>query len=80
MTDWLYAGTIEGEISANQIILTHERDKTKYPWPQQALRGSVTFSPEHMHVALECPNYKQDGVIYRYVKYDLNGDYKLERR
>jgi hypothetical protein len=79
MTDWIYTRTIEGEISASQIILTHERGKTENPWRQQALRGTVTFSPEHMHVALECPNYKQDGTIYRYVPYDLNGDYKLEK-
>ena len=80
MTDWIYTSTIEGELPASQIILTHERGKTGYPWPQTALHGAVTFSPGHMHVALECPYYKRDSTIYRYVQYELNGDYQLETR
>jgi hypothetical protein len=79
-TDWIYTSTIEGEIPASQIILTHERGKTEYPWPQQALHGAITFLPGHMHVALQWPYYKQDGTIYRYVQYKLNGDYSLETR
>ena len=80
MTDWIYTGTIDGEVPASQIILTHERGKTESPWPKKSLRGSVTFSPGRMHVALECPYHKQDGTIQRYVAYELNGDYGLVER
>lgn len=80
MTDWIYTRAIEGKISAGEIILTHERGKTDYPWPQEGLRGMVTFSQGHMRIALECPNYKQDGTTSRFVPYALNGDYILQKQ
>jgi hypothetical protein len=77
LTDWIYTGTIDGQVPASQIILTHERGKTESPWPQKGLRGSVMFLSGRMHVALQCPYYKRDGTIKRYVEYELNGDYNL---
>lgn len=77
-TDWIYTKVIEGEIPAAQIVVTHERGKTEYPWPQSRLRGSITFSPGHMRVALDSPYYKDGVSIHHYEPYSLNGDYTLQ--
>jgi hypothetical protein len=77
---WIYTDKVDGEISTNHLILTYERGKTEYPWPQEALRGTVKFSNGHMRVALQTPIFRQDDSIARYEAYKLNGDYKLEMR
>ena len=82
-TDWFYTSSMEGEIPAAQIIVTHERGKTEYPWPKSELRGSITFTADHMQVALETPYYKdyKDGDrIHHYEPYRLNGNYTLQER
>ena len=79
-THWIYTPVIVGEVSTNQLILTYERGKTEYPWPQEALRGLVTFTNGHMRVALQLPVFRDDNTISQYVPYELNGDYKLELR
>jgi len=79
-TDWFYTSSIEGEIPAAQVVVTHERGKTEYPWPKSKLRGSITFTADHMRVALESPYYKDGVHIHHYEPYRLNGDYILQER
>ncbi len=75
---WIYTDTIQGTVAATNLVLTYERGKTEYPWPQSALRGSVTFSDGWLHVALERPVYVDGVSVDHYDRYPLNGDYKLE--
>jgi hypothetical protein len=76
---WLYTSTLDGEVSASNLILTYARWKTEYPWPQQALRGSVVFRDGKMRVALQCPRYDKAGEsIDHYAPYELNGTYTLK--
>jgi hypothetical protein len=78
MTDWIYTRAIEGEMPAAEIVVTHERGKTEYPWPQSGLRGSITFTPGRMRVALDSPYYEDGVSIHHYEAYRLNGDYTLQ--
>jgi len=75
---WIYTDRIEGQVSTNHLILTYERGKTEYPWPQEALRGTVTFTNGYMHVDLQTPIFADGTNVSSYVPYRLNGDYKLE--
>lgn len=75
--DWLYVTQMEGTLEASSIILTHERGKTEYPWPQSALRGSLVFTSGSVQVNLQIPQYRQDSSIEKYVPYRLNGSYKI---
>jgi hypothetical protein len=77
---WIYTPTINGEVATNHLILTYERGKTEYPWPQQALHGTVVFTNGHMGVALQLPYFRDDGSIARYTPYKLNGNYTLEMK
>lgn len=70
---------MQGEVPADQMVLTYWRGKTNYPWPQQALRGSVTFTDGKMCVKLELPYYNEKGdAIDHYTRYKLNGVYSLK--
>ena len=79
-SDWIYTASIDGEIPADHLVLTHERGKTEYPWPQEGLCGSVTFTNGQMQVLLKIlwhPEGKES--VNRYMRYNLNGRYTLER-
>lgn len=77
---WIYTNVLEGTIPAEQIVLTYERGKTDYPWPQSALRGSITISGDAMRIELETPYYRQDSTIKRHDPYRFNGNFTLERQ
>ncbi|WP_286355046.1 hypothetical protein [Geothrix oryzae] len=77
-SDWIYLSAIEGEFSAEQIILTYERGKTDFP--QSGLKGSISIRGRAMDISLEVPNYRQDSSIDHYEKYHLNGPFKINLR
>jgi len=77
-SDWIYSSNLIGIIPAKQIILTHERAKTEYPWALQGLSGSIIFTNMEMKVNLQLPWYGDGGSnIIKMTPYDLNGTYKI---
>lgn len=76
---WIYTNRIEGEVPASDLVLTYERDRTKYPWPQSALQGKITFGEGTMRVELDVPYYKTNDVDH-YERYRFNGTYDLRQR
>ncbi len=75
---WIYTTRIEGDVPADHLVLTYERGKTEYPWPQDGLCGSVTFTNGRMRVLLKI-RYHPEGQesVNRYMQYELNGKYSL---
>ena len=78
ISHWLYVTEINGNIQANCLVLTYDKDKVEHPWIQSDLRGLVMFSSGRMHVELECPVYNRNSIDH-YVPYPLNGDYSLKQ-
>ena len=79
-TRWLYTPKVEGEIPANQLILSEKQGTTESPYIQQALKGSASFSGAKMRLSLEVPIFLDGESIDHYERSRLNGVYKLRFR
>ena len=76
---WIYTNDLAGTVGADRIVLTYERGKLKYPWPQEALRGTLTFTDLELRVDLQVPYFRQDSTISHYTPYRYNGLFKLQQ-
>ena len=77
-SDWIYTDTTNRLVPADLLTLSHGDEQ--FRWPQENLRGSVTFSSGHMRVSFQMPYYRDDGSVKYYKQYELNGDYSLNVR
>lgn len=78
--DWIYLNSDSTKINYHQIILTHEKDKTDYPWRQSNLRGYIEFIKDSISIRLRLPIYKdQDTIVDGWQDYEHNGKFKLKR-
>jgi hypothetical protein len=75
---WIYTDTVQGIVPATNLVLTYERGKTEFPWPQSDLRGSITFSDGQLHIGFERPVCVDGVSVDHYERYPLNGSYKVE--
>jgi hypothetical protein len=76
--DWIYFSKFYPNISADSLILTHERGKTSYPWKQSNLRGNITVQDSLLNINFTLPVYSQGGEITAWKAYQFNGNYKLK--
>ena len=72
-TNWIYTRSIDGQVPSDQLILADAQGMTSVP---TLVRGSVTFTPNHMHIALE-HLLKNASRSDSHGEYELNGDYEL---
>ena len=77
ISHWIYADKIEGEVPAARLTLAYEQGTNNI---QEALRGTITFSNDNMHVDLKIPYFKDGVSVHHFERYELNGDYKLETK
>lgn len=79
-SDWIYVNSRENKVSSGDMVLTYERDKTKYPHCQSNLRGFVYFKNDSILIRLIIPHYiDEDNTPDEWLKYEYNGNYKLKR-
>ena len=75
-SDWIYLNSNKGKIKSSDIILTHERKKTEYPWLQSELNGYIEFINDSLIVKLRTPYYAEGNNKPKYwVDYKYNGKY-----
>jgi hypothetical protein len=74
-TDWIYTRSIDGEVPADQLILTGAQGMTRDPTP---VSGSVTFAQNKMRVALQYLPLKNPSPSDPHGAYELNGEYDLQ--
>ena len=77
-TNWIYAKSIEGVQSADQIVVTIEAGKKEWPYAKTNLQGTVSFTNEMMTVRLQGPSFDykknvEQGIVF----YQLNGTYRI---
>ncbi len=77
-SDWIYFSKFYSSISADSLVLTHERGKTGYPWKQSKLRGAITVQDSLITINFKLPIYSQGGEITAWKDYEFNGNYKLK--
>jgi len=76
---WIYVNRLEGQIAAQDLLLTYEREK--FASPQSALKGSLTIADGVLTVDFLLPCYKgRSEVPDHYTSYRYNGRYELRSR
>jgi protein associated with RNAse G/E len=79
-SDWIYTNTINGKVTASEIIFTNYYQKTDPPWIQSNLRGYLEFFADSVSINLEIPRYiDDDSIPEKWIDYNYNGKYLLEQ-
>jgi hypothetical protein len=79
-TFWFYLPTVEGTISAENVVLTLERGRLSEPYTVADLKGTIEFKAKTMVIALEVPEKKDGRTITSYQPFVGNGTYQLDQR
>ena len=76
-TNWLYLKTLDGVMTAEQIVVTIEAGQRVWPYAHTNMQGTVSFTNAGMSVQLEQPSYPDGVHMQGYIPYFLNGTYKV---
>ncbi len=75
--NWLYVKSMDGELSATQVVVTSDRGMRDYPWAKTDLRGTVSFAKDSITVQFQQPSYPDGVRTEGYTAYFLNGTYQI---
>jgi hypothetical protein len=77
--DYFYLPTDNGVIAATDVIMTHDRGKTKSPWIQTHMLGKVECRGDKIVFDLQIPEFDDsDNIPDVYHDYVFNGAYFVE--
>jgi len=80
-TNWIYLKTLDGTMTADQIVVTIDAGKKEWPYATTNMQGTVSFSNTAMTVLLEKPGFDYNrNVEQGVVPYFLNGVYQVTER
>ena len=76
-TNWIYLKTLDGAMTADQIVVTTDAGKREWPYATTNMQGTVSFTNGEMRVQLEQPRYPDGVHMQGYASYYLNGTYQI---
>ena len=76
-TNWIYLKTLDGAMTADQIVVTTDAGKREWPYATTNMQGTVSFTNGEMRVQLEQPCYPDGVHMQGYASYYLNGTYQI---
>jgi len=80
-TNWLYLKTLNGAMTADQIVVTTEAGKKVWPYARTNMQGAVLITNTTMIIRLESRDYDYKRKVETgYVSFFLNGTYRLRQR
>ena len=76
-TNWIYLKALDGEITADQLVVTTDVGKREWPYATTNMQGTVSFTNATMRVQLKQPRYPDGVHMEGYAPYYLNGTYEV---
>ena len=76
---WLYFSKFRQNITADSLVLAHERGETSDPWIQSNLKGNIIIHDSLLTINFQLPIYNEAEEITAWEAYDFNGVYDLKK-
>ena len=73
---WLYVNTIEGTISAGDLVLTPYWRCLEYPWNYRDVKGGIELQHGRITIKLDMPRYEVNTLI-GHAPLEANGTYTI---
>jgi len=75
--DWIYTNSINGRISADDIIFTQWQRELEWPWNISNINGFISINETEQTIEINLFFYHRENPEKKDLPYEHNGKYKL---